>query len=109
MKPASGSWRFPASDQSRRRLSFRLSATAERHLAQVYEYIRRDKPDAALGVIERILDGIEQLTRFPNSGRAGRSGTRELVLSPYVVVYRMIDDVVDVLSIFHGSRKYETL
>ena len=90
-------------------MTFRLSATAERHLDEIYEYIRSDRPEAAPGVIERILEGIEQLTRFPKSGRAGRTGTRELVLPPYVVVYSMVDGVVDILSIFHGKRKYEKL
>jgi addiction module RelE/StbE family toxin len=85
-------------------MTFRISETAERHLDEIYEYIRKDKPEAALAVIERILDGIEQLTTFPKSGRSGRSGTRELVIPPFVVIYSIVDSVIDVQSVFHSSR-----
>jgi len=88
-------------------VTFRLSETAEAELEEIYEYIAADKPSAAGDVIDSILDAIEQLTRYANSGRPGRrKGTRELIRPPFVIVYRIDDQVIDVLSICQGSRKY---
>ena len=44
---------------------------------------------------------------FPRRGRPGKKeGTRELVLSPlpYVVVYRISDEVIQLVRILHGSQ-----
>ena len=45
----------------------------------------------------------------PGSGRAGRvPGTKELVVphTPYIVPYRVKDDTVQILRIYHASRKW---
>jgi len=62
-------------------------------------------PTAAREVAKAIYDGCESLVNSPYSGRKGKqSGTRELVLSPlpYVAVYRVMEDVVEILHI--GAR-----
>jgi toxin ParE1/3/4 len=50
------------------------------------------------------------LTRFsPGLGRPGRvEGTRELVVAntPYLVSYRVRNNVVEILRVFHGARKW---
>ena len=49
------------------------------------------------------------LQRFPRSGRPGRvAGTRELVIirTPYIAVYRIIDDTIHVLRARHSSRQW---
>lgn len=52
----------------------------------------------------RILDSLERLRSFPESGRPGRvSGTREIVASPYIIPYRVVDNRVQVLNVFHSS------
>ena len=46
---------------------------------------------------------------MPNRGRPGhRSGTRELLLSPlpYIVVYRVKDETVEILHIYHGAQDW---
>ena len=53
-----------------------------------------------------LYEGCGSLRAFPYSGRKGRiDGTRELVFPglPYIVVYRIEDQVVDVLRIYHGA------
>jgi toxin ParE1/3/4 len=55
------------------------------------------------------LDGVDRLADHPHIGRPGRiEGTRELVVAgtPFVVPYRVRDDCVEVLSVFHGKRKW---
>jgi len=73
------------------------------------EYIARDNPGAAARTVELILVAIKQLARFPAIGRPGRvPGTRELVVTgaPYIVPYRVRAGRVEVLRVFHGSRRW---
>lgn len=51
---------------------------------------------------------IDILKSMPHIGRSGKvMGTRELVLPefPYLVVYRVRSDFVQILRIFHQHRK----
>jgi addiction module RelE/StbE family toxin len=79
-------------------------------LAAIYEYISIDTESAALMVTATIMELAQsQLPFFPRSGRVGRiAGTRELVVSktPYIVVYEIIDEQINVLSILHTSQKW---
>jgi toxin ParE1/3/4 len=73
------------------------------------EYIARDKPQAAARVVQTIHDTVDLLRRQPNLGRPGRvSGTRELVVpgTPYIVPYRVRDDEIHILRVFHGARRW---
>ena len=50
---------------------------------------------------------LEQLATFPGLGRPGEvKGTRELVSSPYIVVYRSTEEIVEILHIWHGAQDW---
>lgn len=71
------------------------------------EWIAQFDLDAAIRTAERIEEAVSHLAAHPAMGRRGRvPGTRELVVSgtPYVVPYRVRDDVVEILALFHASR-----
>ena len=73
------------------------------------EYIARDNPDAAVRVVARIADAVEKLAVYPDLGRVGRvAGPRELVVTgtPYIVSYRVRDDTVQILRVFHAARRW---
>jgi toxin ParE1/3/4 len=73
------------------------------------EYISQGSPAAALRTVAAILDAVGGLKRFPALGQPGRvSGTRELVVSgtPYIVPYRVHGDTIELLLIFHASRRW---
>jgi toxin ParE1/3/4 len=73
------------------------------------EFIAHDSPEAAGRVVAKITQAIEKLRQFPSIGRPGRvPGTRELVIpnTPYVVPYRVRDDSVQILRVFHTSRRW---
>lgn len=60
-------------------------------------------------VARQIIRQVEELRTFPHRGRLGREkGTRELVLSPlpYIVVYRVRGDDVQILHLHHGARDW---
>jgi addiction module RelE/StbE family toxin len=73
------------------------------------EYISKDSPAAAVRTVDAIVNAVENLKRFPASGRPGRvPGTRELVVSrtPYIVPYRVRGDTVELLLVLHAARKW---
>ena len=82
------------------------SARSLRHLQSIYDYIARDDPSAALKVVERIRTATLRLVNFPYSGRPGPKGTRLLSVPgvPYIVVHRVRDDQVTILTILHTAR-----
>jgi toxin ParE1/3/4 len=82
--------------------------TASRNLDAAIEYIARDDPDAAAKVYAQIRESVAALAEQPSMGRPGRIiGTRELVIGkyPYIVPYRIQDNEVQILRVFHTSRK----
>jgi addiction module RelE/StbE family toxin len=72
-------------------------------------YIARDNPQAAVALVKHILDMVDALAEHPAIGRPGRiSGTRELIITgtPYLIPYRVIGKAVEILRVFHGSRRW---
>lgn len=56
-----------------------------------------------------IRQRIQQLQDHPQLGRPGRvPGTRELVIggTPYVVPYRVKNQQVEILALYHGARRW---
>jgi toxin ParE1/3/4 len=52
---------------------------------------------------------VERLQEFPMIGRKGRvEGTRELVIAgtPYIVPYRVRDDVVQIITVLHNAQRW---
>ncbi len=82
---------------------------ALRNLEQAHAYIAKDNPEAAIRTILRIQGTVDQLTQFPLMGKIGRvEGTRELVIAntPYFVIYRIKNKIVEIIRVLHTSRQY---
>jgi addiction module RelE/StbE family toxin len=82
---------------------------AESDFDSIVEFIAADNPDAAASQGEEIQDQILGLERFPERGRRGRvEGTLELVVlrTPYIVVYRIKANQVQILRILHSSQPW---
>jgi addiction module RelE/StbE family toxin len=78
---------------------------------EAHRYIARDNPEAADRLIDRIFRSAARLKDLPEIGRRGRrSGTRELVVTgtPYLIMYEIGDDRVEVLRVMHGARRWPT-
>ena len=83
-----------------------------RSLRSVHAYIALDNPAAARRVVQHIRASVTRLRTFPRSGRIGQiPGTMELVVSnlPYIVVYRIADDAVEILRVFHTAMDWPPL
>ena len=82
--------------------------TALRNLDEEASYIAADDANAARVVVQRILGAVAQLAEQPGLGRPGRvPGTRELIVpkTRYIVPYRVRGAAVEVLRVFHTSRR----
>ncbi len=88
-------------------MTVRWTPTALRDLESLAQYIAEDAPEAAANMVARILSGIEALQRQPEMGRRGRvAGTRELIIAPYIVAYRLTRNTIDLVAIVHGARRW---
>jgi toxin ParE1/3/4 len=55
-------------------------------LAEIEHYIEQDRPEAGQRVAAHLWSSVEHLAEFPQLGKPGpRSGTRNLVIPPYVI------------------------
>jgi toxin ParE1/3/4 len=85
----------------------RWTRTALRDLRALHTYISLDSPDAADRFVERLRQGIALLPIQPQMGRAGRvARTREFVVPPYVVVYRVRGSEIALVAIIHSARRW---
>jgi toxin ParE1/3/4 len=81
---------------------------ALRNLDAEASFIAQDDPAAAKLVVERVLSAVVMLAAQPGLGRPGHvPHTRELVVTHmrYIVPYRIKGDTVEVLRVFHTSRR----
>ena len=82
--------------------------TALRNLDDEAAYIAHDSTQAAQLLVQRVLTAVALLAEQPGLGRPGRvPGTRELLVpnTRCVVPYRMRGRLVEVLRLFHSSRR----
>ena len=90
-------------------MEVRWSPEAADDLEAIVRHIQRENPEAARTVAKTIYEAIGALSTFPNRGRIGRvHATRELVLAPlpWIVVYRVRHEVVEVARIHHGAQNW---
>jgi addiction module RelE/StbE family toxin len=77
-------------------------------LAEIEEFIARDRPEAAANLIDKLVARGDALAKHPDRGRKlpeiPGSGLRELVVNHYRIVYRRTSNTIDVLTVFEGHR-----
>jgi addiction module RelE/StbE family toxin len=88
-----------------RRIRWTDDAYAE--FESAIQFIQNDNSNAAAKIATAVCDRIERLLALPSLGRSGEvPGTRELVVTPYVVVYRIYDEVIEILHVWHGAQDW---
>jgi addiction module RelE/StbE family toxin len=90
-------------------MHIRRTPDAANDLAHIVDFIREENPEAARRVATTVFDSIVALRTFPYRGRHGLvPETRELVLGrwPYIVVYRVAGDQVQVLRVRHAAQNW---
>ena len=78
------------------------------HLLQVRDHLSLTSGVYAERTVDRLVSRSEQLGAFPTSGRRvpeyARDDVREVIESPYRIIYRVGPSRLDVLAVVHGRR-----
>ena len=92
------------------------SNIAEKDLIDIVEYISADSPSTALKSFKNIKQKASKLYSFPESGRVvpelrdqGIVQYRELIISPWRVIYRRAEKSVYVLSVLDARQNIEDI
>lgn len=80
------------------------------HLVNIYEYIALNSPAYGKKTVDKITRRSQQIVDHPLSGRKvpeyEAEDIRELIETPYRIVYRIKPDQIDVLAVIHGARLF---
>jgi len=91
-------------------MRIRWTESAVQDLKNICDYIgERSGPAEARRIALKIYQGLDSLTEFPRRGRPGRKpDTREFVFQglPWLAVYRVREDVVEINRILHGAQLF---
>ena len=86
----------------------RWTPQAADDLEAVADFIAADSPHYASLLVMDILAAVERLATFPNSGRivpeAKDPTIREIILGNYRIVYRVKQQLAEILTAYHGAR-----
>lgn len=93
---------------SANRLRIVWTDDAVANLEAIVTYISTFNSAAAGTLAERLIAVADSLEEFPHRGRDCGEGRREMTtVWPYVLRYRVVDDVVIILRVRHGARDEE--
>ncbi len=93
----------------------RYLKTAEEDLEDIFDYIRKDNPAAAISLLDKFDISISQLAKNPYLGvipkdrRLKNMGYRMLIMDKYLIFYVVKKRVVQIRRIIHGARRYSFL
>lgn len=76
-------------------------------LTGIYEYIAKDSPRYAVAMVDRLTARTSQLAEQPLSGQQvpeyRRDDLRELIVGVYRMIYLVVDDRVQILTVVHSA------
>ena len=79
------------------------AATAE--VDAIVDYVLLHNPAAAFRLARRLRAAGDSLEQFPRRAPATQDGLRQYsIVYPYLIRYRVEDDIVTILSVRHGAR-----
>ena len=88
--------------------------TAKKDLVDIIEYISRDSIEIAVEKYEIIKNAAQQLNRYPEHGRIipelldqNIRKYREIIISPWRLMYKIEVDIVYIMAVIDGRRNIE--
>ena len=79
-------------------------------LEEVRAYIAADSPAWAELTVQRLVATVGRLREYPDSGRMvperQSPALREVVSGTFRIVYRRTPDLVEIVTVFRGSREF---
>lgn len=93
----------------------RINPVATSDLQEIKSYIAEDNMDAATKVVKEIVEKIESLAEFPETGIMLmykirlKSKYRYVICGQYLIFYIYEANIVSIQRILHGKRDYMAL
>jgi addiction module RelE/StbE family toxin len=88
-------------------MRIRWTPAAAADLQHISDYLKEHHPQYWQQTIRKLYETIRTLRSKPHSGRPGReAGTREVLFPPmpYIAVYRVREQSIEVLRIYHTAQ-----
>lgn len=89
------------------------SPRAEADLKEIRTFIEADSPAWADLTVRRLVAAVERLREFPDSGRMvperQSPDLREVVSGNFRIVYRRKPALIEIATVFRGSRDFSSL
>jgi toxin ParE1/3/4 len=89
-------------------MRIRWTPAAAADLERISEYLKNRHPHYRQPTMRKLYQALRSLTDSPQRGRPGREeGTRELLFPslPYIAVYRVKEERIEVLRIYHSAQE----
>jgi toxin ParE1/3/4 len=93
-------------------MSYRLRPQTEADIEAIALYIAEDNPSAAKRWYDDIQLRCQRIGEMPGIGVARpevRPELRSFPVGNYLVLYRQIDEGVEIVRVVHGARQWEDL
>ena len=97
-----------------RKFSVDITSTAESDVAEIWEYIAQDKPEAANAFVLRLEEQIGTLENFPErcqlipENELLGTAYRHLLYGEYRTIFKIAGSRVIILRVLHGARLLDT-
>lgn len=81
-------------------------------LDNIFDYIILDSIKEANVMLEKIMNSLDRLKQFPLSGKKlihnslNYYNFRIIIVNPYVIFYRFMDDTIYIYRVLHGASDY---
>jgi len=99
-----------------KRFEVEWAQSASKDLENIIDYISQDNVDTAITIFEKIKSKCNTLNQFPDRGRIvpelkayGILSYRELIISPWRVIYRISEQKVYILAVIDSRRNMEDI
>jgi len=99
-----------------KRFGVEWAQPASKDLENIIDYISQDNVDTAITIFEKIKSKCSALNQSPDRGRVvpelkayGILSYRELIISPWRVIYRTSDRKVYVLAVLDSRRSMDDI
>lgn len=92
-----------------KQFSIDLSAEAEVDFDKSFEFYFEDSPKVADTFFKQINHSFENIIQNPNSFPIAYKDARKYIVKkfPFVIYFRIADDIIQIIAIFHTSRNPE--
>ncbi|NQT97856.1 MAG: type II toxin-antitoxin system RelE/ParE family toxin [Candidatus Marinimicrobia bacterium] len=89
-------------------MHLKFTPSARRQFLDGISYIKKDNPTAAHSFRIKTESVLKRLIEFPQSGKVIREYPdlpfREIVVPPYRFFYRIKDDIIWIVAVWHSSQ-----